>query len=124
MNRRIQSLTLLAAFGAVAIALGAGGAMATTPLDPEAAEIVQAHDLNLSKPADVAKLYVRISRAATSVCNAANPNPLPHMSYFLRCYRDAMDRAIGQINSPELAALYRDKVSHGSSGLLAERGRR
>jgi UrcA family protein len=116
MNRRIQSLTLLAAFSTVALVLDADVAMAATPLDPEPVQIVRVHDLILSKPADVEKLYVRISRAASSVCNAANPNPFPHTSYFLRCYRDAMDRAISQINSPELATLYRDKVSHGTSG--------
>jgi UrcA family protein len=116
MHTRTQSPTLIAAFSAVAFTLAAVPALAVTPLDPEPAEIVRVHDFNLSKPADVAKLYSRISRAATSVCNAANPNPFPHMAYSQRCYRDAMDRAISQINSPELAALYRDKVSHGSAG--------
>jgi UrcA family protein len=116
MHTRTQSPTLIAVFSAVAFTLAGGLAMAATPFDPEPAEIVRLHDLNLSKPADVAKLYSRISRAARSVCNAANPNPLPHMSYLLRCYREAMDRAISQINSPELAVLYRDEVSHGSAG--------
>jgi UrcA family protein len=116
MHTRTQSRTLFAAFSAVAFTLAGGIAMAATPLDPEPAEIVRLHDLNLYNPADVAKLYSRISRAASSVCNAANSNPQPHMSYFVRCYQDAMDRAIKQINSPELVALYRDKLSHGSSG--------
>lgn len=116
MHTRTQSPTLIAAFSAVAFTLAGGLAMAATPLDPKPAEIVRLHDLNLYNPADVAKLYSRISRAASSVCNAANPNPQPHMSYFVRCYRDAMDRAIKQSNSQELAVLYRDKVSHGSAG--------
>lgn len=116
MNRRSQSLTLLAALSSTVLALGAGVAMAAIPLDPTPAAIVRVRDLNLSKPADVATLYGRISRAASSVCNAANPSPLPHMSYSLRCYRDAMDRAISQIDSPELVALYRVKMSQGSSG--------
>jgi UrcA family protein len=116
MHTRTQSPILIAALSAVAVTLAGGLAMAATPLDPVPAEHVRLHNLNLSNPAGVAKLYSRISRAASSVCNAANPNLQPHMSYFVRCYRDAMDRAIKQINIPELAVLYREKVSHGSAG--------
>ena len=97
--------------------LGFGAAMAAA--DAEAADAqrvtVSYRDLDLTRTADVQKLYRRLKHAAASVCleEPAAEQFSRHQAW-AHCYNDALDSAVLQVRSPELLALYRSQPSRES----------
>lgn len=68
-------------------------------------------DLDPSQPKDAQVLYRRLQRAAASVCGWTNSADLPAHLHWQRCYSEALQRAVSQVSSPELLALYRSDSS-------------
>jgi hypothetical protein len=66
-------------------------------------------ELDLAKPQGVEALYIRIGGAARRVCRADSSLRLrdPVSS---NCYREAIGRAVKQVNLPTLTALHQAKV--------------
>ena len=92
--------------------LGFGAAMAASDADATEAQSVNVsyQDLDLSRTADVQKLYKRIKNAAASACLDAPPAmELARHLAWERCYSAAVDSAVMQVRSPELLALYRSQ---------------
>jgi UrcA family protein len=70
--------------------------------------IVHFEELDISRPAGARVLYKRIQRAAVKVCSkSVYPYTIPLIKRS-SCYRNAMENAVAQVDSPELMAIYRD----------------
>ena len=69
---------------------------------------VRLSDLDLQHPADAAKLYLRIRRAAERACSdgLASGSPLAQPPD-RDCMMNAIARAVGTVNRPLLTAIYR-----------------
>ncbi|HEY5263872.1 MAG TPA: UrcA family protein [Steroidobacteraceae bacterium] len=63
-------------------------------------------DLDLSKSAGLSTLLVRIREAATTVCSPQpQANDFPGSTDYRKCYSNAVDTAVTQVNNPGLKAL-------------------
>jgi UrcA family protein len=72
---------------------------------------VRYSDLDLTRAADVARLYQRISAAAEQACGPRllTGSRLPQPSY-LRCFNDAVARAVARVDRPALSAYHQQHV--------------
>lgn len=71
---------------------------------------VQYSDLNLSSRAGVKALHRRIEFAARAVCGDTNSHQIAAFARFRECYRRAVQDAVNQVPSSELARLQRDRL--------------
>jgi UrcA family protein len=72
-------------------------------------KVVSFKDLNLDTPEGAAVLYRRITSAANEVCG--NPDRYNLSQFKLQiCVKDAVSRAITQVNRPMLTSLYNEKT--------------
>jgi UrcA family protein len=98
----IRTLSLCALIG-VGSAIGAIQ-VATAAESPQI--VVSYRDLDLKQPADARVLYVRLQRAAQSVCPAVNSVDLSRYAGYQRCVSAALDNAVQRVGSSELLALH------------------
>jgi UrcA family protein len=82
--------------------------LASQSVDMNAGTTVHFADLDLSKPAGVARLYGRISRTAHDICGDANGS----MSLRDRCIARTIEDAVNRINKPPLTALHTEHLKH------------
>ena len=102
---RIAWVTLASAGGSMLVdAAQASDASDTTPH-----KVVSFKDLNLNSPEGVAVLYKRIKSAAYDVCESPDRYDLSQFKTQI-CVRDAMSRAIVQVNNPMLTSLHESKT--------------
>ncbi len=80
-------------------------------LSPPSRVMVGYADLDLSRPSDTQVLYQRLERASANVCGRMDPMNLGARERWQHCYRDALQRAVMQVNSPQLLALHHDRVN-------------
>lgn len=74
--------------------------------------IVRYAELDLSKPQGIDVIYRRIQAAAKQVCRAdTSVTALYDRASQNICYRDAIERAVRQVNLVALTALHRAKTS-------------
>jgi UrcA family protein len=93
------------AIAATALLAGslAGMAHATTTAQNVQRQVVSYADLNLENAADAAILHKRITTAARRVCGVyTSPIPLEIGSPLRACAKDAIARAVAEVNSPLL----------------------
>jgi UrcA family protein len=68
-------------------------------------------DLDLDRPADVARLYGRIRAAADNVCGprvlTGSYVPQPH---YQRCFADAVTQAVARVDRPALSAYHQQRL--------------
>ncbi|HEY4211092.1 MAG TPA: UrcA family protein [Steroidobacteraceae bacterium] len=74
---------------------------------------VRFHDLSLHTAAGVAKLYARINGAAALVCERVVAGDPWAGIAFRACKQRAVERAVLNVNSPELTAYYRARTEKG-----------
>jgi UrcA family protein len=72
-------------------------------------KVVSFKDLNLDTPEGAAVLYRRIASAANEVCGNPNRYDLSQLKLQI-CIKDAVSRAITQVNRPMLTSLYNEKT--------------
>jgi UrcA family protein len=72
--------------------------------------VVRFADLDLTRPADVAALYRRIRVAAREVCQPLSERDLTLLAASRPCVLDAIDHAVGDINSPTLSRYHQTKT--------------
>jgi UrcA family protein len=102
---RIAWVTLASAGGSMLVdAAQASDASDTTPH-----KVVSFKDLNLNSPEGVAVLYKRIKSAAYDVCGTPDRYDLSQFKTEI-CVRDAVSRAIVQVNNPMLTSLHESKT--------------
>jgi UrcA family protein len=110
--------TLRMAWGIVAsAAIAWGGGTAAQAAEPEntvAHKVVSFRDLNLNTPEGAAVLYRRINSAANEVCADPYRYDLSTLKLHI-CVKDAVSRAIAQVNNPMLTSLYEAKTGKTDS---------
>jgi len=100
------------AVAAVALTFGASVALSDPGVHTPASQIVRFAELDLSKPADVARLYWRIKLAARSVCHTEmSPAAGERTAHDNDCYEATLDNAIARVDRLALTALHHDKTT-------------
>lgn len=104
-SSRARRLTVtLLSVGAVT-ALSSATYVATAADAPAASVVVRYADLDVATPNGAAKLYRRIATAAHQVCPDADSRRLEDKMAAWSCRRQAVNRAVQSVNSPEVAGL-------------------
>ena len=112
--KTLLPLMLLGAAAAVAPAIASAAAPAASPGDKiTQSTVVSFRDLDLSKPADAARLYARIRHAAARVCPSRWEDQ-PQRG----CYDAAVAAAVARINKPLLSARHQQHA-HGPANAAA-----
>ena len=96
----------LVLLGGLAGVIAAGAAGAATSDSDVPSVVVKFNDLTLDTDDGVNRLYRRIESAARRVCPDGIMGDLAAQQQVERCRRQAMTRAIRQIDNPRLAALH------------------
>jgi UrcA family protein len=94
----------------VAVALAFAPIMSTAdPLGNDTVAVkVSTTDLDVSSPAGVEKLFVRLTSATTQACGVESHFDPLRTNKFDRCYRDTLNNAVRAANSPLLTQVYVD----------------
>jgi len=112
LHPKSSRTALLGAAAALLVTLAPVAAQADDAAMIEKSIAVRVSDLNPARPADAAKLYARIRRAADNACgdglaaDAPIGSPPDH-----DCVRNAVANAVEALNQPLVAALFRRDVS-------------
>jgi UrcA family protein len=102
----------LTAFSALGIASGiTAGSHAALPPSIKVAYA----GLDVSQPMGAQLLYRRLQQAAQGVCGQLDPIDVGAYVRWQRCYDGALQRAVLQVNAPELLAVYRSEADRGRS---------
>jgi UrcA family protein len=102
----------ITAFTALGIASGiTAGSHAATPPSIKVAYA----GLDVSQPVGAQLLYRRLQQAAQGVCGRLDPIDVGAYVRWQRCYDGALQRAVLQVNAPELLAVYRSDANRGGS---------
>lgn len=78
-----------------------------------AAVTVRYTDLNLATDAGNAALYARLESAARKVCAPSDIRDLGQMAAASACAQQAIARAVQDVHSPKLAAVYAARARQG-----------
>lgn len=112
--KTLVPLVLLGAAAAVAPAIASAAAPGeSTGATITESRVVRYCDLDLSKPADAARLYARIRHAAARVCPSSWGDS-PQRD----CYDAAVAAAVARINKPLLSARHQQHA-HGPANAAA-----
>ncbi|HZF26060.1 MAG TPA: UrcA family protein [Steroidobacteraceae bacterium] len=105
----IKSVATLAFAASVAGISSQAAAGEPSPLDNPSVKVRFEH-LDFTKPDAVADLYRRIQTSAQRVCrDASSPWDASREETFKRCYSATVDKAVSQVNRPQLTALHQGK---------------
>ena len=109
--------TVLGSLAATVLSIASSALYAESPVDEiRHSTAVHYTDLNLNQPAAVAKLYRRITWAATRVCGQRTLTginfPLPE---YTRCYDEAIASAVARADRAQLTAYYHDHAARSGS---------
>ena len=77
---------------------------------------VSYRDLDLSRPAGIDRLYVRLQRAAREVCSPRELRFLGMRSDRARCYESALDNAVANIDNPGLSGFHLAQTGRAAAG--------
>lgn len=102
----------LIAMAALATALTANLASATTVDDEARQAVVRYSDLDLSRPEDARRLYVRIQSAARVVCENFRSADLQRAQIYRRCIDKAVADAVAKVPSAQVAAVANAHIQH------------
>jgi UrcA family protein len=107
----------LAAAASVAItAVGIASGITTSSRAATSATIeVRYAGLDLSQPVGAQLLYRRLQQAAQGVCGKLDPIDVGAYLRWQHCYDAALQRAVLQVNAPQLLAVYRSDAGHAPS---------
>jgi UrcA family protein len=86
--------------------LGASATAYAAPADPVPSARVNYHDLNLATEQGTQALYERIVSAARKVCAVSDIRILSEVAAAHVCRAQAIARAVRDVDSPRLAAVY------------------
>jgi UrcA family protein len=106
--RTAMAFTVLAAGTAIGAVGGAHAANVDSP-----ALTVRYSDLDLSTEQGSLALYGRIVAAARQVCTVEGIVDLRAVAAMKDCREQAIARAVRDVNSPKLAAVYAERLRHG-----------
>jgi UrcA family protein len=98
-------VTLLMVLCGIVGTAAAGAVSAAMPADPAPSLAVHYDAQSLATDAGAKAVYLRLVRAAETVCPAVNTGSRLVSNVILQCRQQAIARAVHQINNPRLAAL-------------------
>lgn len=107
MNSTSNKSRLLAALAGLVVLASGSSAFAADQSDAVRSLRVRAGDLNLQSEEGTTALYRRITSAARLVCEQGDIRDLAAQERAHQCERAAIDKAVGSMNSPQLAMLAR-----------------
>ena len=87
--------------------------------DGAPSRVVKFADLDLTRSAGVAALYARLQSAARQVCQPVAERDLKAEALARSCEAQAVERAVNEINVPQLASYYRDRTGRKPAISLA-----
>jgi UrcA family protein len=102
LHSKIALVIVLACGSALGLAHGSCASAGDAPQ-----VTVSYHDLDLSRPEGTQELYRRLQHAARRVCPQAPTMDLMGQSLARQCLNEALERAVQQVNLPQLLALHR-----------------
>jgi UrcA family protein len=105
-----RSFAVAGAFAALAVTTTS---FAAPYSDAVPSVTVRYDDLNLATPAGVDALYRRISSAARAVCWDESSRGLNFVAASKLCQANAVDKAVREVNNPQLALVHAARISHG-----------
>jgi UrcA family protein len=111
-EKTLRFATALLAPVFTSLLLATGGAVAAKPDVRTIA--VRYGDLDLSRDEGVRVLYGRLRAAAANVCGPRTYRDLATLRLWRECRDQTLERAVGQIGNPRLAALHDGKFAHKS----------
>jgi UrcA family protein len=88
--------------------------------DEASSRVVKFADLDLTKSAGVAVLYARLQSAARQVCEPVTERDLKAEALAKACAAHAVERAINDINVPQLASYHQEKTGRRPTISLAK----
>jgi len=100
--RTATAFTVLAA----CVAVGAVGSAHAAPAADAPSVKVKYSDLNLSTEQGSQALYARLEAAARAVCTPGSIRDLHAVAAASACRTQAIEKAVRDVNSPQLAAVY------------------
>ena len=117
-----KHIIAIAALSLAASAFGPTAAIAADS-DKVPSRKVQYSDLNLNHEAGAKVLYLRIKHAAESTCTQLNGRQLIERMSQTACEKDAIERAVKQVDAPMLTQYYltRNPKSDLNPSLAAKR---
>jgi UrcA family protein len=107
-SRRRNTVRMATLVGYFIAASATGVAAAASPATDVPSVVVRYADLDLATDQGVRTLYTRIARAALKVCPDAPISDLNAVAQARTCQRQAIARAVRDVNRPMLAAVYAD----------------
>lgn len=113
LTRRFASRTAAAALTLGAAFAVMGTASAAAPTADVLSATVRYADLNLSTVEGARTLYRRIAFVAKQVCPGSDSRELFRIARSQVCQKEAIERAVHQVNSPHLATLYATRTRRG-----------
>lgn len=112
MKSIIARKTAVIAMAALAAALTANLASATTVDDEARQVVVRYSDLDLSRPEDARRLYGRIQSAAREVCENFRSHDLQRAQIYKQCMDKAIADAVAKLQSAQVAAIASADIQH------------
>jgi UrcA family protein len=95
------------------LAAAASLAQAAAPADDVPSVTVHFADLNVSTEEGSTRLYSRIATAARAVCERSDSRDPATFAARRACESAAIARAVSDVHSPRLAAVYAMRIKHG-----------
>jgi UrcA family protein len=74
--------------------------------------VVRYGDLDLNTTAGAEKLYARIASGAQRVCVQVDPVEIARHRVAMHCLDEVIAHAVHRVSSPQLAAVYAQRVHH------------
>ena len=105
------AVAAIAAVAVSALAIGAGVSGAAAAAQPRTLTVAYAA-LDLSQPMGAQLLYHRLQQAASNVCGSLDRADIGAYLRWQRCYDGTLQRAVLQIDAPQLLAVYHIDAAH------------
>jgi UrcA family protein len=113
-SRAGAAVAAVVSVGITAVGIAAGITTSSHAAAPPSIQVAYA-GLDVSQPVGAQLLYRRLQQAAQGVCGKLDPIDVGAYLRWQHCYDAALQRAVLQVNAPELLAVYRSDAGHAHS---------
>ena len=113
-SRVSAALAAAASVAITAVGIASGITTSSRAAAPATIEVRYA-GLDVSQPVGAQLLYRRLQQAAQRVCGKLDPIDVGAYLRWQQCYDAALQRAVLQVNAPQLLAVYRSDAGHAPS---------
>jgi UrcA family protein len=113
-SRAAAAVAALASVAITAVGIASGITAGSYAAAPKTIQVAYA-GLDVSQPVAAQLLYRRLQQAAQGVCGHLDPIDVAAYQRWQHCYDAALERAVLQVNAPQLLAVYHGDAGHGHS---------